>query len=274
MDHLQDTYSVSQRRACGLLQIRRSTYHYQPRQRQDDALGAALQAHAAKRRRWGYRRLLTLLRRDGWQDNHKRVYRVYRERNLQVRHRRKRRTAVPRRGPQPTPVAQPHQRWSMDFMSDQLADRRRIRVLNVLDESTRQCLAAETDTSIPGLRVCRVLDRLVERYGTPQSLLVDNGPEFTGTALDEWAYRHGVRLEFIAPGKPTQNPYIESFNGKMRDECLNAHWFTTLSDARRILSAWRHDYNTVRPHSSLGDLTPEQFARNLERAALHSQTLS
>ena len=159
------------------------------------------------------------------------------------------------------PATALNQRWSMDFMSDQLADGRRIRVLNILDDFSRRCLASEVDTSLPGLRVCRVLDELVTRHGSPISLLVDNGPEFSGKALDEWAYRHGGRLDFIAPGKPTQNPYVESFNSKIRDECLNEHWFSCMADARRTLEIWRQDYNTVRPHSRLNDLTPEQFAR-------------
>jgi putative transposase len=172
------------------------------------------------------------------------------------------------------PARSANERWSMDFMSDQLADRRRIRVLNVLDDCTRRCLASVVDTSISGLYVCRVLDQLVASHGTPEVLLVDNGPEFAGKALDEWAYQHGVRLEFIAPGKPPQNPYVESFNGKLRDECLNEHWFTSLADARRILSTWRHDYNNVRPHMSLKNLTPEQFARKHSTRCISTQSLS
>ena len=138
----------------------------------------------------------------------------------------------------------------------------------MLDDFSRRCLAAEVDTSLPGLRVYRVLEQLVSHHGKPEALLVDNGPEFTGKALDEWAYQHGVRIDFIAPGKPTQNPYVESFNGKLRDECLNEHWFTSVEDARRILNAWRRDYNTVRPHSSLKNLTPEQFATQHRNTAL------
>tara|TARA_B100001964_G_scaffold195692_1_gene219881 strand:- start:268 stop:1131 length:864 start_codon:yes stop_codon:yes gene_type:complete len=266
VDHLQQTYDVARRRACGLLDLHRSTYHYRPRQGNDDALAAVLRSKAAKRRRWGYRRLLLLLRREGWTDNHKRIYRIYTQQRLQVLYRRRRRPAASR-GQQPMPAADFNQRWSMDFVSDQLADGRRIRVLNVLDDFSRRCLAAEVDTSLPGLRVCRVLDQLVSHHGKPQALLVDNGPEFTGKALDEWAYQRGVRIDFIAPGKPTQNPYVESFNGKMRDECLNEHWFTSLADARRILATWRLDYNTVRPHSSLQNLTPEQFAQQQRQNA-------
>ena len=153
----------------------------------------------------------------------------------------------------------------MDFMSDQLADGSRYRILTVLDDFSRVCLATEADTSLPGHRVCRVLDELVARHGVPESLLTDNGPEFTGKALDEWAYRHGVRQLFIAPGKPMQTPFIESFNGKFRDECLNEHWFFSLKDVRRTLDTWRLDYNTVRPHSSLDDLTPQEFINRKRR---------
>jgi putative transposase len=247
--------------------------HYRPRQRDDAPLATALRAQAAKRRRWDYRRLLLLLRREGWMDNHKRIYRIYTQQRLQVRCRRRRRPAASR-GQQPMPAVGFNQRWSMDFVSDQLANGRRIRVLNVLDDFSRRCLAAEVDSSLPGLRVCRVLDRLVSHHGKPETLLVDNGPEFTGKALDEWAYQRGVRIDFIAPGKPTQNPYVESLNGKLRDECLNEHWFTSLADAPRILAAWRLDYNTVRPHSSLQNLTPEQFAQQQrQNASLHQKPL-
>ena len=184
VNHLQQTYHVARRRACGLLDLHRSTYHYRPRPPRDEPLAAALRSCAAKRRRWGYRRLLLLLRRDGWTDNHKRIYRVYTQQRLQVRYRRRRRTAAGR-GQQPMPAVGFNQRWSMDFMSDQLADGRRLRVLNVLDDFSRRCLAAEVDTSLPGLRVCRVLEQLVSHHGKPEALLVDNGPEFTGKALDE-----------------------------------------------------------------------------------------
>jgi len=260
VDHLLETFQVSGRRVCGLLGLHRSTYHYRPQDRLDAPLAAALRVQARHRRRWGYRRLLLLLRREGWTDNHKRIYRVYRQEHLQIPQRRKRRRSKDR-GRQPMPATALNQRWSMDFMSDQLANGRRIRVLNILDDFSRRCLANEVDTSLPGLRVCRVLDGLVTCHGSPVSLLVDNGPEFSGKALDEWAYRHGVRLDFIAPGKPTQNPYVESFNGKIRDECLNEHWFSSMADARRTLEIWRQDYNTVRPHTSLDNLTPEEFAQ-------------
>ena len=270
VDHLQQTYDVARRRACGLLDLHRSTYHYRPRQRDDAPLATALRAQAAKRRRWGYRRLLLLLRREGWMDNHKRIYRIYTQQRLQVRCRRRRRPAASR-GQQPMPAVGFNQRWSMDFVSDQLANGRRIRVLNVLDDFSRRCLAAEVDSSLPGLRVCRVLDRLVPWQ-------TRNPPRGQRTRIHRQSPGRvglrGVRIDFIAPGKPTQNPYVESFNGKLRDECLNEHWFTSLADARRILAAWRLDYNTVRPHSSLQNLTPEQFAQQQrQNASLHQKPL-
>ena len=159
---------------------------------------------------------------------------------------------------------QGNQRWSMDFVSDSLASGRKIRVLTVVDDFTRECLALEVDTSLPGLRVARVLDQLAVLRGLPEEITVDNGPEFSGRVLDAWAYEHQVQLHFIEPGKPVQNAYIESFNGKLRDECLNEHWFSTLGQARTTVEAWRDDYNGVRPHSALSNLTPDQFVRQLQ----------
>lgn len=256
---LHAQYVVSVTRVCGLLGVERSSYYYRPRAPDDGPLRQALKQQAAGRRRFGYRRLLVLLRRHGWTDNHKRVFRVYQEEGLQLA-KRKRKQAAHGRG---VPPAKPHRandRWSLDFVQDSLADGRRIRVLNVADDFTRECLAAEVDTSLPGLRVIRVLDRLIAQRGQPTRLLMDNGPEFTGHALDAWAYTHGIRLEFIEPGKPIQNAYVESFNGRMRDECLNEHWFITLQHARDTIEAWRLDYNHCRPHSSLDNRTPAAFA--------------
>lgn len=174
------------------------------------------------------------------------------------RKRRKRVAALPRKRREPPTSA--NERWSMDFMSDSLATGRCFRTLNVVDDFTRECVAIEVDTSISGERVTRVLDRVIERRGKPRTLIVDNGPEFTSRALDAWAYRHGIQLDFIRPGKPVENCFVESFNGKFREECLSAHWFTDLGDARRQIELWRQDYNRVRPHSSLGDVPPKEFA--------------
>jgi putative transposase len=219
-----------------------------------------LQAHAAMRARFGYRRLHILLEREGLVVNHKRVHRIYRAAGLQVRRRRRKRLTRAERVPLPIP-SQQLERWSMDFTVDTLADGRGFRTLNIVDDFTRECLAIEVDRSLPGLRVARVLDRLHATIGLPQAIVVDNGPEFAGRTLDAWAYARGVTLRFIRPGKPIENAYVESFNGKFRDECLNEHWFVSVADAQTTIESWRVDYNTVRPHSSLDGATPHHFAK-------------
>jgi putative transposase len=257
---IRDRYGLSERRACALSAAARSTVRYRGQREQlDAALRARLEALAAERARFGYRRLHTLLLRCGELINRKRVYRIYREAGLAVHRKKRKRVAQANRQPRVVPT-EPNQRWSMDFMGDTLADGRAFRVLNVVDDGSRECPASEVDLSLPGARVTRVLDRLVAERGKPRRIVIDNGPEFTSKALDQWAYANGVELVFIRPGKPVENCFVESFNGKMRDECLNAHWFTTLADARRTIELWRLDYNHVRPHSSLGDLTPAEFA--------------
>ena len=253
---------TSLRRACRVIGLSTATWRYQRRTTTLNAtVLARLQAHAALRARFGYRRLHILLAREGLVVNHKRVHRLYRAAGLQVRRRRRKRLTRADRVPQPTP-SRPRERWSMDFMVDTLADGRGFRTLNIVDDFTRECLAIEVDRSLPGLRVTRVLDRLAHHVGLPQTIVVDNGPEFAGRTLDAWAYAHGVTLRFIRPGKPIENAYVESFNGKFRDECLNEHWFVNLSDAMTVIEGWRVDYNQVRPHSALQQATPEQFARD------------
>jgi len=214
---------------------------------------------AASRPRFGYRRLHMLLRREGWKVNHMLIHRLYCEEGLQVRTRRRRKVAM-----QPRlsldQASQVDERWSMDFMADSLATGRGFRTLNVVDDFTRECVAIEVDTSLSGERVTRVLDRAIEQRGKPQSLVMDNGPEFAGRALDAWAYRCGIRLNFIRPGKSIENCFVESFNGKFRDECLNQHWFVALHDGRHEIEKWRRDYNRVRPHSALGNVPPEEYA--------------
>jgi len=242
------------------MQIGPSSYYYQAQPRDDKRVREALRDLAMRRRRWGYRMLTEVLRRKGFQDNHKRIYRVYREEKLQVKTRRRRKTAR-WRGTRPLGALWRNDRWSMDFMSDQLASGRKFRTLNIVDDFTRECLAIEADTSLSGERVTRVLDRLVIERGHPARIVTDNGPEFTGQALDRWAYKHQVKLEFIQPGKPIQNAYVESFNGTCRNECLNEHWFMSLGHARELLEAWRMDYNLNRPHSALGGKTPREFAK-------------
>jgi putative transposase len=251
-------YGLSERRSCALVGLRRSTCRYTPRRDPARALRERLHVLAAQRRRFGYRRLTVLLRREGLRVNHKRVYRLYRAEGLAVRRRKRKRCA--RLVPAPlVPTTRINQRWAMDFMKDQLTTGRAFRVFNLIDEFSRKALASDIDTSLPGTRVVQALERVTDARGTPDELVIDNGPEFIGKALDAWAWAHGVRLHFIDPGKPVQNAYIESFNGRFRDECLNESWFTTLADARGTIEAWRLDYNTQRPHSSLGDRTPDEF---------------
>jgi putative transposase len=243
-----------------------ATWRYQRRTNTTNvAVLERLQAHAAVRARFGYRRLHILLEREGLVVNHKRVHRIYRAAGLQVRRRRRKRLTRAERIPLPVP-AQRMERWSMDFTVDTLADGRGFRTLNIVDDFTRECVAIEVDRSLPGLRVTRVLDRLQATVGLPRAIVVDNGPEFAGRTLDAWAYARGVTLRFIRPGKPIENAYVESFNGKFRDESLNEHWFVSVADAKATIELWRVDYNTVRPHSSLDGATPNQFARITEGA--------
>jgi putative transposase len=215
---------------------------------------------AKERPRFGYRRLGVLLQREGIVANHKQVHRLYKLNELALRRKHRKRLAAISR----VPLAQPskaNQIWAMDFVHDTLASGRKFRMLNVVDVYTRECRAIEVDTSLGGQRVVRVLDRLREEHGVPERIVMDNGPEFTGKALDAWAYSQKVELDFIRPGKPMENGYVESFNGRFRDECLNTHWFMSMEDARQLIEEWRMDYNEARPHSSLGQLTPADFAR-------------
>jgi|TARA_B100000315_G_C14499469_1_gene551626 putative transposase len=250
---------LSERRACRLISIYRSVARYSPRKQDLSGLLGRLRDLAAERRRYGYRRLTILLQREGFPVNHKRVYRLYREEGLLVRRRRRKKTAGVERV-MPTLPERKDQRWSMDFLLDGLADGRRLRVLTLVDNYSRECLAIEADTSIPGARVVQVLNQVSSLRRVPETIVVDNGPEFAGKALTVWAYDSGVGLHFIEPGKPVQNAYIESFNGKFRDECLNEHWFGSIPEAQAIMEAWRQDYNTFRPHSSLGNKTPQEAA--------------
>lgn len=259
-------------RACGLIAISRSLYRYRSRRPACTRLRERIGELAATKRRYGYRRIQVLLKREGWTVNVKKTYRLYREAGLAVRRRKRKRIGPFERKPLPPP-ASPNVSWSMDFVADGLADGRRVRCLAIVDDCTRECLVLEVDTSLTGARVVSVLERLADSRGLPHSITVDHGPEFEGKVLDAWAYAKGVRLSFIRPGKPVENAYIESFNGKFRDECLNEHWFVTMRHAREVIEAWRIEYNTERPHSSLGDLTPEEYAQR-HRAQTEQQVLS
>jgi putative transposase len=239
--------------------VGRSNCRYQARRRDDPELRQRLRELAGERRRFGYRRLTVLLRREGRVVNPKRVYRIYREEGLAVRHQKRPRRKAEARQPLVLPT-RANQVWTMDFTHDQLASGRKFRTLNLMDGFTRESPRIEVDTSLPGLRVVRVLEDVARQRGYPQAIQVDNGPEFISRVVDQWAFEHGVALHFIEPGKPTQNAFIESFNGKFRDECLNENWFLTLPEAREKIERWRRDYNQARPHSALGYRTPEEFA--------------
>jgi putative transposase len=256
---------LSERRACGLLRMHRGSCRYRPRERNDEALRARLREIAAERPRFGYRRLHRMLRREKenerpkWMVNHKRVYRIYQEEGLVMRRKKRKRFRAEVRVPLTLPTGA-NQVWTMDFTRDTLASGRKFRTLNLMDGYTREAPRIEVDTSLPGLRVVRMLEGVAQARGYPGAMQVDNGPEFISRAVDQGAYAHGVALHFIDPGKQVQNAFIESFNGKFRDECLNQNWFVSLDDARRMIEACRLDYNSVRPHSSLGYRTPEEFA--------------
>ena len=262
--HVQETaaaegHAVSQRRVCRWLGVHRTPVRYVTRRPPDTELRGRLRELAAAHPRWGVPRLFWLLRREGRPDNYKRVERLYREEGLAVRKRRRKRVAQAR-VPRPVPSG-PNVRWSMDFVRDTTARGRVFRALTVVDEFTRECLAIEVDTSLPAVCVAGALDRIAITRGLPATISVDNGPEFAGRTLDEWAHARGVVLDFIRPGKPVDNAYIESFNGRLRDECLNAHWFLSVADARRQIAAWRTSYNAARPHAGLAGRTPDEFAR-------------
>jgi len=255
---LQETFDMSERRACRVIDQSRSTQRYASRRPEIPRLRERLVALAEARPRFGYPRLHLLLRREGFHVNRKRIYRLYRVAGLKLRPKRRPRAAPRERHPM-TPAARANASWSLDFVSDRLADGRQFRTLTVVDDFVKRCPVLEVDTSISGARVTRAIDMAIEIHGKPDRLIMDNGPEFTSRAMIEWASRRGIELAWIEPGKPIQNAYAESFNARFRDECLNQHHFTTLGDARAIIEAWRQDYNTVRPHTSLGGETPERF---------------
>jgi putative transposase len=265
--YLTTQHGFSQRRACRLTQLARSTARYHSRRAEPSDVCQRLRALAVARPRFGYRRLGILLQREFGRLNHKRIYRLYRAEGLSVRRRRRKRLTQTQRPHVPIPT-RARQHWAMDFTHDTLASGRSFRTLNLIDRFTRECLAIEVDTSLPAARVVRLLERVIAVHDKPESIRIDNGPEFISQLLDVWATQHQVALDFTTPGKPTENGHVESFNGKFRDECLSQHWFISLADARAIIEQWRIDYNTVRPHSALSNLTPAAFAQQQGVAAL------
>ena len=258
--HLIQDYEVSQRRACEVLGAARSVVRY-VRQRADDmTLRSRLRELAHERKRFGYRRLHQMLKREGVEMNLKKLRRLYSEERLQVRKRSGRKRALGTRSPMAIPQG-PNQRWSLDFVSDMFCHRR-LRILTVVDDFTRECVALIADTSLSGLRVARELDAAIAIRKRPAMIVSDNGTEFTSMAILRWSQEAEVEWHYIAPGKPQQNAFIESFNGKLRDELLNESLFTSIDQARNLLAAWKHDYNHNRPHSKLGWLTPSEYAQS------------
>lgn len=264
MHHVMEVHGLSERRACRLADLDRSTFQYEKCDGGDEKLRQRLRELAGERRRFGYRRLGILLDREGLSANHKKIYRIYAEEGLAVKRRRGRKRATGTRSPMLLPE-QANERWSLDFVSDALSDGRRFRTLCVVDDFTREALAVVVDVSLSGVRVARELSRLIAQRGAPKMIVSDNGTELTSHAILRWVRKAGIEWHYIAPGKPTQNAFVESFNGRLRDECLNEHLFDSLGDARRIIEAWRIDYNTVRPHTSLGGLSPVSYERRLRR---------
>ena len=260
MDWAMTNKGYSQRRACGLVGIDPRVYRYRAKRGDDAAIRARLKALAHERRRFGYRRLHVLLAREGIRINRKKLYRLYREEGLAVKKRGGRKRALGTRAPMTLPQG-PNQRWSLDFASDSLSDGRRFRILCVIDDFSRECLATVVDRSLSGARVARELDRIIERRGRPALVVSDNGTELTSNAILQWQQDRKVDWHYIAPGKPMQNGFVESFIGRLRDECLNEHLFPSLPAARRIIEAWRRDYNHCRPHSSLGQLPPAIYSQ-------------
>jgi len=260
VEYVRAAYDLSERRGCSVLVFARSVQRYESVRDPCTALRMRIKELTASRVTWGYRRVHVLLAREGWAVNAKKVYRIYREEGLSMRAKRPRRHKVAQVR-RMTPVATSRdERWSMDFIADQLGDGRRIRVLTIVDHYTRESMAMEVGQSMGSEAVIAVLDRLGRMRRRPRTICVDNGPEFASKALDEWAYRNGVTLNFSRPGKPTDNAMVESFSARARAECLNMHWFESLEEARETTEAWRRHYNDDRPHSALGNLAPREFA--------------
>jgi len=262
-------FGLSIRRSCRLVGMCRATYAYRLRDKGDGLLRVRLRELAEQRRRFGCPRLHVMLKRENLVINHKRTERIYREEELSLRLKKRRKKAAVLRV-MLSQAEHADQRWSMDFVCDSTSTGRRFRALAVVDDYSRECPALEVDSSIPGARVVDVLDRLAEMRGLPEVITMDNGPEFASRTLDEWAYRRGVKLNFIRPGKPVENAYAESFIGRLRDECLNENWFSSVREARDIIETWRRDYNEVRPHSSLDNLSPMEFMETREKTLIDS----
>jgi putative transposase len=263
VDDVRGAWKVSIRRACAVIRMEPSTYHYCGKRRSQAALIGRIKEIAATRVRYGYRRIHVLVRREGWHVNAKRIYRLYRELGLQLRNKVPKRRVKAKLRDDRRPPERANETWAMDFVHDQLATGRKIRVLTIVDTFTRYAPAIEPRFGYRAGDVIEVLERVGREQGFPQAIRVDQGSEFVSRELDLWAYQRGVTLDFSRPGKPTDNAFIESLNGKFRAECLNAHWFMSLDDARTKCEAWRRDYNEVRPHSGIGNKPPASLVKSV-----------
>ena len=263
---LRAQFGVSERRACRVVGQSRSTQRYRPRDTEPKGLREAILKVAHEHPRYGYRRVHWSVRQKGFEVGQRRVRRIYAQEGLNVRRRRRKRLKAVTRQPLTLP-SRPGERWSMDFVHDQLADGRCFRVFGVIDDFTRENVVLVAGTSLTSVDAAVALRRAIEERGCPRRLVCDNGPEFTSRHFQQWAARLGIALQFIEPGKPMQNGFAESFNGRFRDECLNVHWFTSLADARRRIASWRAHYNERRPHSALGNSTPNEFRLAWKQAA-------
>ena len=264
MKEVRWLFGMSVRRAAGLVGLQESTAYYPLKPKRDESrITERMIRLTQERPQYGRPQIINFLKEEGFPDNHKRISRIYREQGLQMYRRRGKRKRVGLRLVMPIPE-KPNERWSMDFVTDCLANGRRFRVFTLIDDCTRECLALYADTGISGQRVSEVLDQVTTTRGFPRAIVSDNGPEFISKAMDQWAYRNKIALSFISPGKPVQNAFIESFNGKFRFECLDRHWFENLDQAKTMIEQWRDEYNRLRPHSSLKKKTPEQFAQQFK----------
>ena len=270
---MAETFAVSSRRACRLLQFSRGSFYYHKIVRDERALIIRLRDLAFSRVRFGYRRLAIMLKREGWKVGMRHVHRLYRAEGLSVRNKHRRKRASQMWVPLGSATAT-NQRWSMDFVTERLENGRYFRILTLIDQFSRECLELWADVSMTGQKVSFCLQRLAETRGLPKAITVDNGAEFCSRAMDAWAYQTGVKLDFIRPGRPVENGFVESFNGRLRDECLNVNLFFSLVDVREKLESWRHDYNTLRPHGSLGHLPPAEYAQRAMRSQSETSSTS
>jgi putative transposase len=274
VNYVVDHYRTSRRRACRVVQLHRSNAYYQSRGDPKIALRSRLRELAQTRIRYGYRRLHVLLRREGWSLGKDQTYRLYTQEGLQLRSKRPRRRKMLVTRRERYVPKRPNQAWSMDFVADQLVDGTKLRALTIVDVFTREALAIEVGQRLRGEDVVGVCNRLVAQRGAPVRIFVDNGSEFSGRIFDLWAYHHKAQIDFSRPGKPTDNCFIETFNGSLRDECLNVNWFETIDEARATIEAWRVEYNESRPHQSLEDLTPREFAGKMAACSVAEGSIS